>query len=305
MANNTVKFTFRGLLTGAFTPFNKDLSINTEIIPKYAKFLADSGVRGVLINGTTSEGPDLAIQERKSIAEAWASAVKETKQHLQVQVGGCPLPHVLELARHAEQLGADSLLTLPELYYKPTTPQGVINYLKLISEAAPNTPLMYYHTPLRSGVNINVEEFLDLCVGQIPTFQGIKFALRDLSEAYNALKAAGGRYTVMISADTLIQPALALGFDTFNTSSVNILPKHQVKIVEAMKENKVEEARKIQEKLTAAIKVMSKDGEWLPLMKAAMNLLTPVNVGPVRPPQTTLTESQVQELEANIKPFLL
>lgn len=41
----------------------------------------------------------MSVPERKLVTEAWATAVKTTKQHLMVQVGGGPLPEVLELVR--------------------------------------------------------------------------------------------------------------------------------------------------------------------------------------------------------------
>lgn len=84
---------------------------------------------------------------------SWADAVKNTSQHLMVQVGGAPFPDVVELARYADDLGVDSILTLPELYFKPTRTQELISYLKFISAAAPNTPLLYYHYPTQTGVN--------------------------------------------------------------------------------------------------------------------------------------------------------
>lgn len=39
----------------------------------------------------------LSVAERKLVAEAWAQTTKETKQHLMIQVGGAPLPDVIEL----------------------------------------------------------------------------------------------------------------------------------------------------------------------------------------------------------------
>jgi len=39
----------------------------------------------------------MSIAERKLVVEAWVKAVEETKQHLMVQVGGAPLPDVIEL----------------------------------------------------------------------------------------------------------------------------------------------------------------------------------------------------------------
>lgn len=51
----------------------------------------------MLVNGTSGEGPSLTVNERKSLCEEWSKAVKTTKQHLMVQIGGAPLPDVLEL----------------------------------------------------------------------------------------------------------------------------------------------------------------------------------------------------------------
>lgn len=49
--------------------------------------------------GTSGEGTSLSLQERKLLTEEWAKAVKTTKQHLMIQIGGAPLPDVLELVR--------------------------------------------------------------------------------------------------------------------------------------------------------------------------------------------------------------
>lgn len=89
----------------------------------------------------------MTVAERKAVTEEWAKVVKTTKQHLMIQVSGCPLPDAIELAKHAEAIGVDSILALPELYFKPNNPLAVVNYLKHIGEAAPKTPLLYYHIP--------------------------------------------------------------------------------------------------------------------------------------------------------------
>lgn len=39
----------------------------------------------------------MSVNERKLVTEAWIKAVKETNQHLMVQIGGAPLPDVIEL----------------------------------------------------------------------------------------------------------------------------------------------------------------------------------------------------------------
>lgn len=54
-------------------------------------------IKYITVHGTTGEGPAMTVAERKLVTEAWVKAVKETKQHLMIQVGGAPLPDVLEL----------------------------------------------------------------------------------------------------------------------------------------------------------------------------------------------------------------
>lgn len=53
----------------------------------------------VVVNGTTGEGMLMTVKERKLVTEAWVKVVKETKQHLMIQVGGASLPDVVELVR--------------------------------------------------------------------------------------------------------------------------------------------------------------------------------------------------------------
>lgn len=51
----------------------------------------------ITVNGTSGEGMSMNVKERKLVTEAWVKAVETTNQHLMVQVGGAPLPDVIEL----------------------------------------------------------------------------------------------------------------------------------------------------------------------------------------------------------------
>ncbi|XP_057652421.1 N-acetylneuraminate lyase-like isoform X1 [Diorhabda carinulata] len=298
---NLVNFTYRGLCAPVFTIFNKDLSINTQTIPEYARFLAKNGIDGVLVHGTTGEGVSMTVAERKAVVDVWAKVVKETKQHLMVQVGGCPLPDAVEMAKHAELVGADSILCHAELFFKPHTPSELVDYLKYVGEAAPNTPLLYYHIPGWTGININMETFINEAVKRIPTFQGIKYTSTDLEAGLAALKTNNGKHAVFLGADTLLASAFGSGFDSAIGTSLNMLPQYAVKILKAAKENNIAEARKLQHVLTEAVNIISKDGAWVPTMKVAMNLITPINVGVARPPLKNLTEAQIEDMRKSLK----
>lgn len=49
------------------------------------------------VNGTTGEGTSQSVRERKVIAEKWMEIKQTTNLHIMIQVGGAPLPDVLEL----------------------------------------------------------------------------------------------------------------------------------------------------------------------------------------------------------------
>jgi N-acetylneuraminate lyase len=296
-----VNFTYRGLCAPVFTTFNKDLSVNTKNIPEYAKFLAKNGIDGVLVHGTSGEGVSMTVVERKEVTEVWSKVVKDTKQHLMVQIGGCPLPDALELAKHAESVGVDSLLCHAELFFKPQSASDLVDHLKIVAEAAPKTPLLYYHIPGWTGININMEKFINEAVQKIPTFQGIKYTSTDLEGGIAALHTNNGKHAVFLGADTLLASGFGNGFDSTISTSLNMLPQYAVKIAKAVKENNIVEARKLQRVLTEAVNVIIKDGAWVPTMKVAMNILTPINVGIARPPLKNLTEAQIEDMRKSFK----
>ncbi|XP_011307907.1 N-acetylneuraminate lyase-like [Fopius arisanus] len=297
-----LSYTFRGLIVPVLAPFTERLTLNLPIIPTYAKYLADNGVNGVLVNGTTGEGMSMSVDERKHVAESWANTVKETNQHLMIQVGGAPLPDVIELAKHAAKNKADSILCLPELYFKPANVNELIDYLKIIGEAAPKTPLLYYHFPVRSNVNLHMGKFLETIRNEIPSFVGIKFTSTNLEEGSQALRADSKRFVVFQGSNEILSAGCAIGMDSCIPSSTNVFPENVQQIVDAGMRGDGLKAREAQEKLNKALSIISKYGNWSAALKCAMSLITPINPGPTRPPNHRLTPEDVnsmsQELQA-------
>ena len=56
-----------GIFAAAVTPLKADLSPDLEALPALLDFLAGRGCHGVLLLGTTGEGPSFAINERLAI----------------------------------------------------------------------------------------------------------------------------------------------------------------------------------------------------------------------------------------------
>lgn len=298
-------FNYSGMIAPVFTPFKNDrkCSLNMEMVPKYLKYLSDKGIRGILVNGTSGEGTAMSVHERKIVAEKWITCARDYQMHVMIQVGGAPLPDVLELTSHAEKFGADSLLCLPELYMKPTTNFQLLNYLKLVSEAAPNTPLLYYHIPMFSNVTLHMGKFLNEIKNEVPTFCGIKFTSNALDEGVDALKANDGCFEIFLGSDKLMLGAYSLGLRSSIATTFNIFPELGIKILDNFKQNNFTYAKETQDDLSAIVDIISKYGDWVSTMKQAMNMLTPINCGPVRQPLPGLSEKQVKEMNSQLEKY--
>ncbi|GJQ84406.1 hypothetical protein Trydic_g3881 [Trypoxylus dichotomus] len=298
------KFLFRGPIAPVFSPFNNDStrSLNLTVVPKYAKFLADGGVKGVLVNGTTGEGMLQSVRDRKLLLEKWMESKQTTHQHVMVQVGGAPLPDVLELAKHAENIGVDSILCLPELYYKPTCTGDLINYLKMVEEAAPRTPLLYYHIPMFTNVNIHMGQLLREIGNTIPSFAGIKFTSEALDEGLEAVNAHDKKFSVFIGTEWLMAKAYKIGFNSAIATSLNVFPQFGSKIHEYAFSGKQDEAERLQEQIIQIMKCITRYGKYkTQSVKEAMSLFTPHNVGPPKHPLDRLSLSEIQSIEKDVK----
>ncbi|KAL2728066.1 N-acetylneuraminate lyase-like isoform X2 [Vespula maculifrons] len=295
-----ISFTFKGLMAPVFTPFTTDGTLKLDMVPSYANYLAEYGINGVLVNGTTGEGTSMNLQERKSVAEAWSRTVKFTNQHMMVQVGGTNLPDVMELAKHAESIKANSILCLPELYFKPTTSQELVDYLKQVAQAAPNTPLLYYHIPSYTNVNIHMGQFLESVKNEIPSLVGIKFTSTDLVEGTQALHVNNNQYAVFLGCDQLISAGCSLGLECFIATSINVFPKLVKELIDANNSAELITAKKKQETLTDTINIVSKYGNWIPTMKYAMQVISMLQVGPPRNPLKQLSDKSMKWMKEDL-----
>lgn len=286
-------FDIEGILAPVFTPMTDTGSLNLDVIPLYTDYLNEHNVTGILVGGTTGEAMSLSVEERKILLEAWMAAAKPLRMKVVAQIGGIPLPNVLDLARHAESLAVDGIMTLPELYYKPKNVDQLLSYLKTVSEAAPTRSLIYYHFPMMSGVDVNMRQLFELASSTIPNFKGAK---ADLEVAEQVAEQTAKDQRIFI-ANHHIAPAVLMGHDASIATVSNIFPVLVKDIVNAVKNADVVRANALQKKLNKLVDIITSQGDFVPSMKAAMELVTCLSVGPTRRPLVCLDPDQRTSLK--------
>ncbi|KAI5631017.1 dihydrodipicolinate synthetase family domain-containing protein [Phthorimaea operculella] len=292
-----VSFDIQGVIAPVFTPIDSHGKLNLSVIPEYAQYLTKHDIRAVLVGGTTGEAVTLSLEERKSILDAWLNKAKPLGVKVIAQIGGVPYPEVIEMARYAETRQADCIMTLPEIYYKPSTTEGLVQYLEEVSAAAPSLPLLYYHFPMMSGVDVKIPEFFKLASSRIPNFKGMK---ADLSVAVQVADMLGEDQRIF-NGNHMIAPAVLLGHESSIATVTNMFPDLVLEIVGATKAGDVELVRKLQGKMNKLVAGIASQGDFLPCMKAAMPLVTGIQVGQPRRPMMPLEEPRLRKVEAALK----
>ena len=208
-----------GLIAAPFTPFDENGEVNYPAIEKQAAALIADGVRGAYVCGSTGEGISCSVAERIRIMEAWKAAA-QGKLILIAHTGALALKDIETLSRKAVELGYDAFSVIPTTFFKPGTPEELVEYCACVAAFAPELPFYYYHT-MKSGVDPSMRRFLELADGRIPNLGGIKFNSHNLYEYQNCLYACGGKYDIVFGVDEFFAGALALGAKAFIGSTYN------------------------------------------------------------------------------------
>lgn len=231
----------KGLIAATFAAYHEDGSVNLEIIPAIVEKMIADGVSGVFICGTNGEGPNLTIQERMQVAEAYVQAANKRILIL-VHVGHSSITECRKLAQHAEKIGADAISSVAAFYFKPSSVTNLVDCMAEIAAAAPNTPFYYYSIPTLTGVALDMVAFLEEAEDRIPSLAGIKYTASTIHEYQACLNYKNGKYDILFGFDELLLPALAVGAKGAIGSTYNFAAPIYLKVMQLYNEGKAEEA---------------------------------------------------------------
>ena len=110
---------FRNVTVALNTPFDKNGDLDTAAAKRVVRYFCNKGVKSLYVCGSTGEGFLLTDDERKRLVEAVTDEVGG-EMNIIVHVGCASTRQSVELARHAEQAGADATSAVPCVYYRPS-----------------------------------------------------------------------------------------------------------------------------------------------------------------------------------------
>jgi N-acetylneuraminate lyase len=286
-----------GLVAATFAAYKEDGSINLDIIPALVDQLIQDGLRGVFICGTNGEGPNLTIEERMQIAEAYVKAANKRILVL-VHVGHSAIAESRKLAAHAEEIGADAISSVAAFYFKPNNIPNLVASMGQIASAAPNTPFYYYSIPALTGVGMDLLEFLKQAEEQIPNLAGIKYTAATLHEYQACLNYKSGKFDILFGYDEMLLPALAVGAKGAIGSTYTFAAPLYLKVMDLFAQGNMQEAREAQMHSVNMVRCLVKYPP-IPAQRTIMKIKG-FDLGTCRLPLTPLSADEEKAFEESL-----
>src|SRR5579862_9465041 len=110
---------FRGVMQSPVTPLKDDFGLDLATFEKVLDFHVRTGATAISWPHHKGESLSLTIPERKLFAEV---AVKTVAGRIPVtiHVSALAVEDTMELARHAQEIGADGILAITPYFWTPT-----------------------------------------------------------------------------------------------------------------------------------------------------------------------------------------
>ena len=198
----------------------------------------------------------------------------------------------VELARHAEDIGADGLQVEPPYYFQGTS-DDVFEYFRAISDSV-TIGLTAYNTPWTSGFDMD-RHFLDR-LASLSNVIGLKWYSANLSEFVHVLQNYRDRFSIVSNlVGGFLASVFILGARGYVSQGANFAPRTHRQILGLLYQKKYEEATHLYLRSEGvyygAVSELSQqgfNGEGN-FIKACMPLIG-VPCGPARPPHRPLPD---------------
>ena len=277
------------LITAMVTPLDEKGEVDYAQAKRLATALLDSGSDGLVITGTTGEGPTLTADEKIRLY----AEVKEAIGYRGAVIAGTTdndTAKSIELSTEAASVGADALLLTVPAYNKPPQ-EGLYQHFKAIAEST-ELPCVLYNVTSRTSLNMTDETTLRL--SKIDNIVGIKEAGSDLNQITRIIDGAGDDFRVWSGNDDETFSIMATG--GYGVVSVlSHLVGNQIKqMMGYLLEGDVEKAAAEHRRLLPLFKVMFTVSTPIPL-KYSLNHVG-FNVGPMRLPLVPPDEKSAENI---------
>ena len=292
----------QGVIPAILLPFADDLAIDEKNFRKHLQDVAAvKGLSAITINAHSTEVASCTFDEQRRVLDI---AQDEIGARLPI-VNGIWADGSLEaarIARMAEEGGASALLVFPPAPFTlGQSPAMAVEHFKRIADAS-GLPLIAFQYPLATGQGYPRETLLKM-VAEVPTIRAIKDWAGNVPQHEMHVRELQGLQrpvNVLTTHSAWLLSSLVLGCNGLLSGSGSVIPDLQSALFQAVKNNDLAEARRINDRIYPLARVFYAE-PWADMhnrMKEALVLLGRLPRAVVRPPLVKLGRAEIDRIRA-------
>lgn len=229
----------------------KGRELDADGMARYYSKMADFGVGGLFLNGSTGEFTTLSDAQKTETVRIAKAAVGGRMFLVAGTIAGSP-DLVIELADACYAAGADAIAVAPPPFFRHGQP-GVIRFMNEVADRSP-LPMYLYDIPAFTSP-MTFETIVEL--SSHPNIHGLKDSSRDFArfeELIAEIKAHRPEFKILTGSEELLLASLIMGADGATVATGGLEPQTVMGIVDAWMRGDSETARKLQFSLLPLIR---------------------------------------------------
>ena len=286
-----------GVIVALHTPLTPAGEIHEEALRAHLEWMVQTGIHGIFPCGTMGEGIALSDAQRKRVTEIGVDQLKG-RIPLMPQVTTNNTAGCIELARHAQEKGADAISVIAPYFY-PSDGAALETFFTQIASAVPGLPVYLYNNPGRSASGIS-SSLVGKLAKKVKNIAGIKDSSKDLILFQEYVEVGGENFACIIGTDGLVYPAMMVGAVGVVSAVANPFPELMVALNNAVLAKQYERARRLQ-LLVNQLRVVLKIGPYLAGYKEIMRLRGRQFPLDMKAPLRPLNEQETAQIRAGFE----
>lgn len=286
-----------GVYAAAVTPLNHASNLDLDSVPHLMEFLNSRGCHGMVLFGTTGEGPSFSPAEREALMRTVCNQRAQFPGFRLIAGTGTPsLSESIDLTKLAFDLGYDAALVVPPYYFRKATDDGLFKWFsELINKAVPSDKyIIGYHFPNVAGIGFSIDLLARLKDAFPTQFAGIKDSSHDADLARNLGEKFGHDLVALTGTDTYLKLAMENKAAGCITAPANIISPDLRAVWDGMRGGR--DISEAQARVDHQRHLLEKYPPFPPTLKTLLHRLHGFPRWSVKPP----LESISQELEEKV-----
>lgn len=223
-----------GLLAFPITPFDEEMAFAPDAYSEHLAWMIENGPAGIFAAGGTGEFFSLAPDEVEALTRR---TVAEVGGRIPVLAGvGYGPGLAIDLAKRAEEAGADGILLFPPYLIKPSQ-QGLADHVEAVCKATSLGVVVYN----RDNAVLSADTLAGLCE-RCPNLVGFKDGVGDIEAVVRIEGKLGDRLLYvggLPTAELFALPYLTIGVTTYSSALFNFMPNFGQSFYRAVRERDV------------------------------------------------------------------